>query len=34
MARPGLTLPRSEELPHQEIVEVVQQAEALGYDSI
>jgi coenzyme F420-dependent oxidoreductase len=34
MARIGLTLPRSEDLPRQEIVEVVQQAEALGYDSV
>jgi coenzyme F420-dependent oxidoreductase len=34
MARVGLTLPRSEDLPRQEIVEVVQQAEALGYDSV
>jgi coenzyme F420-dependent oxidoreductase len=34
MTRIGLTLPRTEDLPRQEIVEVVQQAEALGYDSI
>ena len=34
MARIGLTLPRSEDLPRKEIVEVVQQAEALGYDSV
>jgi coenzyme F420-dependent oxidoreductase len=34
MARIGLTLPRSEDLPRHEIVEVVQQAEALGYDSV
>jgi coenzyme F420-dependent oxidoreductase len=34
MARLGLTLPRSEDLPRQEIVEVVQHAEALGYDSV
>jgi coenzyme F420-dependent oxidoreductase len=34
MARVGLTLPRSEDLPRREIVEVVQQAEALGYDSV
>jgi coenzyme F420-dependent oxidoreductase len=34
MARIGLTLPRTEDLPRQEIVEVVQQAEALGYDSV
>ena len=34
MARIGLTLPRSEDLPRQEIVEVVRQAEALGYDSV
>jgi coenzyme F420-dependent oxidoreductase len=34
MARIGLTLPRSEDLPRQEIVEVVQHAEALGYDSV
>jgi coenzyme F420-dependent oxidoreductase len=34
MACIGLTLPRSEDLPRQEVVEVVQQAEALGYDSV
>jgi coenzyme F420-dependent oxidoreductase len=34
MARIGLTLPRSEDLPRKEIVEVVQQAEAVGYDSV
>lgn len=34
MARIGLTLPRTEDLPRKEIVEVVQQAEALGYDSV
>jgi coenzyme F420-dependent oxidoreductase len=34
MARIGLTLPRSEDLPRKEIVEVVQQAEALGYESV
>jgi coenzyme F420-dependent oxidoreductase len=34
MVRIGLTLPRSEDLPRQEIVEVVQQADALGYDSV
>jgi coenzyme F420-dependent oxidoreductase len=34
MARIGLTLPRSEDLPRKAIVEVVQQAEALGYDSV
>jgi coenzyme F420-dependent oxidoreductase len=34
MARIGLTLPRSEDLPRREIIEVVQQAEALGYDSV
>jgi coenzyme F420-dependent oxidoreductase len=34
MARIGLTLPRSEDLPRRDIVEVVQQAEALGYDSV
>jgi len=34
MARIGLTLPRSEDVPRKEIVEVVQQAEALGYDSV
>jgi coenzyme F420-dependent oxidoreductase len=34
MARIGLTLPRSEDLSRKEIVEVVQQAEALGYDSV
>jgi coenzyme F420-dependent oxidoreductase len=34
MPRIGLTLPRSEDLPRSEIVEVVQQAEALGYDSV
>jgi coenzyme F420-dependent oxidoreductase len=34
MARIGLTLPRSEDLPRTQIVEVVQQAEALGYDSV
>jgi coenzyme F420-dependent oxidoreductase len=34
MARIGLTLPRTEDLPRQEIVEVVRQAEALGYDSV
>jgi coenzyme F420-dependent oxidoreductase len=34
MARIGMTLPRSEDLPRPEIVEVVQQAEALGYDSV
>ena len=34
MARIGLTLPRSEDLPRKEIVEVVQRAEALGYDSV
>jgi coenzyme F420-dependent oxidoreductase len=34
MARIGLTLPRSEDVPRQEIVDVVQQAEALGYDSV
>jgi coenzyme F420-dependent oxidoreductase len=34
MAGIGLTLPRSEDLPRQEIVDVVQQAEALGYDSV
>ncbi len=34
MARIGLTLPRSEDLPRREIVEVVQQAEALGYESV
>jgi coenzyme F420-dependent oxidoreductase len=34
MARIGLTLPRTEDLPRQEIIEVVQQAEALGYDSV
>jgi coenzyme F420-dependent oxidoreductase len=34
MARIGLTLPRSEDLPRKEVVEVVQQAEALGYDSV
>jgi coenzyme F420-dependent oxidoreductase len=34
MARIGLTLPRSEDLPRQDIVEVVQQAESLGYDSV
>ena len=34
MARIGLTLPRSEDLPRKEIVEVVQQAEVLGYDSV
>jgi coenzyme F420-dependent oxidoreductase len=34
MTRIGLTLPRSEDLPRQEIVEIVQQAEALGYDSV
>ena len=34
MARIGLTLPRTEDLPRQEIIEVVRQAEALGYDSV
>ncbi|MBI3325807.1 MAG: LLM class flavin-dependent oxidoreductase [Nitrospinae bacterium] len=34
MARIGLTLPRSEDLPRKEIVRVVQQAEALGYESV
>jgi coenzyme F420-dependent oxidoreductase len=34
MARIGLTLPRSEDLPRRDIIEVVQQAEALGYDSV
>jgi coenzyme F420-dependent oxidoreductase len=34
MARIGLTLPRSEDLPRREIIEVVQQAEALGYESV
>src|SRR5215475_11231949 len=34
MARIGLTLPRTEDLPRQEIVEVVRQAEDLGYDSV
>jgi coenzyme F420-dependent oxidoreductase len=34
MARIGLTLPRSEDLPRQEIVDIVQQAESLGYDSV
>jgi coenzyme F420-dependent oxidoreductase len=34
MARLGLTLPHSEDLPRRGIVEVVQQAEALGYDSV
>ncbi|MBI3326533.1 MAG: LLM class flavin-dependent oxidoreductase [Nitrospinae bacterium] len=34
MARIGLTLPRSEDLPRKEIIEVVQQAEALGYESV
>jgi coenzyme F420-dependent oxidoreductase len=34
MARIGLTLPRTEDLPRKEIVEVVQQAETLGYDSV
>jgi coenzyme F420-dependent oxidoreductase len=34
MARIGLTLPRSEDLPRREIVEVVRQAEGLGYDSV
>jgi len=34
MARIGLTLPRTEDVPRKEIVEVVQQAEALGYDSV
>jgi coenzyme F420-dependent oxidoreductase len=34
MARIGLTLPRSEDLARREIIEVVQQAEALGYDSV
>jgi coenzyme F420-dependent oxidoreductase len=34
MARIGLTLPRTEDLPRKEIIEVVQQAETLGYDSV
>jgi alkanesulfonate monooxygenase SsuD/methylene tetrahydromethanopterin reductase-like flavin-dependent oxidoreductase (luciferase family) len=34
MARIGLTLPRSEDLPRKEIVEVVQEAESLGYESV
>jgi coenzyme F420-dependent oxidoreductase len=34
MARIGLTLPRSDDLARQEIIEVVQQAEALGYESV
>jgi coenzyme F420-dependent oxidoreductase len=34
MVRLGLTLPRSEDLPRKEIVEVVLQAGALGYDSV
>jgi coenzyme F420-dependent oxidoreductase len=34
MARIGLTLPRTEDLPRKDIVEVVQQAETLGYDSV
>jgi coenzyme F420-dependent oxidoreductase len=34
MERIGLTLPRTEDLPRKGIVEVVQQAEALGYDSV
>jgi coenzyme F420-dependent oxidoreductase len=34
MPRIGLTLPRSEDLPRREIIEVVQQAEALGYESV
>jgi coenzyme F420-dependent oxidoreductase len=34
MARIGLTLPRTEDVPRREIVEIVQQAEALGYDSV
>jgi coenzyme F420-dependent oxidoreductase len=34
MARIGLTLPRSEDLPRREIIEVVQQAEGLGYESV
>ena len=34
MARIGLTLPRTEDVSRQEIVDIVQQAEALGYDSV
>jgi alkanesulfonate monooxygenase SsuD/methylene tetrahydromethanopterin reductase-like flavin-dependent oxidoreductase (luciferase family) len=34
MARIGLTLPRSEDLPRKEIVEVVQEAESLGHESV
>jgi coenzyme F420-dependent oxidoreductase len=34
MPRIGLTLPRTEDIPRHEIVEVVQQAEALGYESV
>jgi coenzyme F420-dependent oxidoreductase len=34
MARISLTLPRSEDLPRKEIVDVIRQAEALGYESV
>jgi coenzyme F420-dependent oxidoreductase len=34
MARIGLTLPRTEDVTRQESVDIVQQAEALGYDSV
>jgi coenzyme F420-dependent oxidoreductase len=34
MPRIGLTLPRTEDVPRQAIVEIVQQAEALGYESV
>ncbi|HXH09185.1 MAG TPA: LLM class flavin-dependent oxidoreductase [Alphaproteobacteria bacterium] len=34
MARIGLTLPRTEDVPRREIVDIVQQAETLGYESV
>ena len=34
MARIGLTLPRTEDGPRREIVEIVQQAERLRYESV